>query len=51
MRESGRAEQICATIIEVARQCNLDRDVELPESDEAVKALDMDKRDAVSYEG
>lgn len=25
MRESGRAEQICATIIETARQCNLDK--------------------------
>ncbi|GAX72580.1 hypothetical protein CEUSTIGMA_g36.t1 [Chlamydomonas eustigma] len=47
MRESGRAEQICATIIEVARSCNLDRDVALPEGDEAVKALDVDKRDAV----
>ncbi len=25
MRESGRAEQICATIIETAKQCNLDK--------------------------
>lgn len=25
MRESGRAEQICATIIETARQCNFDK--------------------------
>jgi magnesium chelatase subunit H len=25
MRESGRAEQICATIIETARLCNLDK--------------------------
>lgn len=37
MRESGRAEQITATIIETARQCNLDKDVQLPADDEAVK--------------
>lgn len=37
MRESGRAEQICATICETARQCNLDKDVSLPADDEAMK--------------
>ncbi|GIL44514.1 hypothetical protein Vafri_1964 [Volvox africanus] len=45
MRESGRAEQICATIIETARQCNLDKDVKLPEAD--AKDLTMDDRDLV----
>eukprot|EP01025_Chloroclados_australasicus_P056517 TRINITY_DN7000_c0_g1_i1.p1 TRINITY_DN7000_c0_g1~~TRINITY_DN7000_c0_g1_i1.p1 ORF type:complete len:1392 (-),score=211.30 TRINITY_DN7000_c0_g1_i1:327-4502(-) len=45
MRESGRAEQICNTIIETARQCNLDRDVELPEGD--ASELSKDARDTV----
>ncbi|KXZ56333.1 hypothetical protein GPECTOR_1g294 [Gonium pectorale] len=44
MRESGRAEQICATIIETARQCNLDKDVKLP--DEGLQ-LTMEERDLV----
>lgn len=47
MRESGRAEQITATIIETARQCNLDKDVALPADDEAVKGMSMDERDLV----
>eukprot|EP00955_Chlamydomonas_euryale_P001090 12527-Chlamydomonas_euryale.AAC.4 len=47
MRESGRAEQICATIVETARQCNLDRDVTLPADDEALKQLNMDERDSI----
>jgi len=47
MRESGRGEQICATIIETARQCNLDKDVKLPADDEAAKALTLDERDMV----
>ncbi|GIL68376.1 hypothetical protein Vafri_21675 [Volvox africanus] len=45
MRDSGRAEQICATIIETARQCNLDKDVKLPEAE--AKDLTMDDRDLV----
>lgn len=47
MRESGRAEQITATIIETARQCNLDKDVALPADDEGVKSLTMEERDLV----
>ncbi|WIA33976.1 hypothetical protein OEZ86_007071 [Tetradesmus obliquus] len=47
MRESGRAEQICATIIETARQCNLDKDVDLPADDAAAKDLTIDQRDLV----
>ncbi|KAI8476659.1 MAG: magnesium protoporphyrin chelatase [Monoraphidium minutum] len=46
MRESGRAEQITATIIETARQCNLDKDVALPEAD-AAGSLTIDERDAI----
>ncbi|GFR47291.1 hypothetical protein Agub_g8978, partial [Astrephomene gubernaculifera] len=45
MRESGRAEQICATIIETAKQCNLDKDVKMPECD--AKDLSIDQRDQV----
>jgi hypothetical protein len=46
MRESGRAEQITATIIETARQCNLDKDVALPPAEEA-SSLSMEERDNV----
>ena len=45
MRESGRAVQIANTIVETAKQCNLDRDIELPEEDAA--DLDMDARDSI----
>lgn len=44
MRESGRAEQICATIIGTARQCNLDKDVQLPGEDDK---LTIEQRDLV----
>ena len=44
MRDSGRAEQITATIIETAKQCNLDRDVTLPDEG---KELTQDERDLV----
>lgn len=47
MRDSGRAEQITATIIETARQCNLDKDVNLPADDAAMAALSLDERDTV----
>ena len=54
MRDSGRAEQITATIIETARQCNLDKDVNLPADDAAMAALSLDERDGLllttSYE-
>jgi magnesium chelatase subunit H len=45
MRELGRAVQIANTIVETAKQCNLDRDIELPEED-AVD-LDVDARDSI----
>jgi len=47
MREGGRGEQICATIVETARRCNLDRDVDLPADDAALRALSLDARDLV----
>ena len=46
LREGGRASAICGTIIETARQCNLDRDVKLPDAD-AVADLSLDERDSV----
>lgn len=45
MRESSRSDAICATIIETARQCNLDKDVDLPEDD--TKELTVDEKDLV----
>jgi magnesium chelatase subunit H len=45
MRDNGRAPAICGTIIETARQCNLDKDVDLPETDP--KDLSMEDRDIV----
>eukprot|EP00798_Chlamydomonas_sp_ICE-L_P000627 gene627-2061_t len=47
MRESGRAVQIVATIVSTARQCNLDKDVNLPADDEAAMNLTHDERDMV----
>ena len=45
LRESGRGTAICATIIETAKQCNLDKDVQLP-ADET-KELSLEERDSV----
>ena len=45
MRESGRANAICSTIVETARLCNLDKDVSLP--DEDPKDLTLDERDQI----
>lgn len=45
MRDSGRAPAVCASIIETARQCNLDKDVQLPEEDP--KDLSIDERDLI----
>lgn len=47
LREGGRGPAICATIIETARQCNLDRDVQLPGEDEDTKGLSLVERDAI----
>jgi hypothetical protein len=45
LRESGRGPAICNTIIETARQCNLDKDIKLPEED--AKELDLAQRDSL----
>lgn len=45
LREGGRGVQIVNAIVETARQCNLDKDVALPEGDTA--NLDLEARDAV----
>jgi magnesium chelatase subunit H len=45
MRDSGRAPAVCASIIETARQCNLDKDVALPEQEP--KDLSIDERDLI----
>ncbi len=47
LREGGRGPAICDTIIATARRCNLDKDVALPEEDEASKDLGMDARDLI----
>jgi hypothetical protein len=46
LRETGRGGAICSTIIETARQCNLDKDVSLPE-DPDTNALSLEERDTV----
>eukprot|EP00884_Botryococcus_braunii_P002250 jgi/Botrbrau1/12025/Bobra.0293s0002.1 len=46
LRESGRGAAICSTIIETARQCNLDKDVALPE-DPDTKDMSVDERDTI----
>jgi magnesium chelatase subunit H len=45
LRESSRGVQIVNAIVETARQCNLDKDVDLPEAD--ASSLDLEARDGV----
>ncbi len=45
LREGGRGVQIVNTIVETARQCNLDKDVDLPNDDSST--LDLEGRDAL----
>ena len=45
LRESSRGIQIVNAVVETARQCNLDKDVVLPEVD--ASELDLDARDSV----
>lgn len=44
-KESGRAASIVNSIVESARQCNMERDVPLPDTD--AKELSMDERDRI----
>ena len=45
LRESGRGAAICSTIIETARQCNLDKDIDFPDAE--CKDLTLDERDRI----
>ncbi|MFL0748116.1 MAG: magnesium chelatase subunit H, partial [Prochlorococcus sp.] len=45
LREGGRGVQIVNAIVETSRQCNLDKDVDLPDKD--ASELELDQRDAV----
>ena len=45
LREGGRGVQIVNTIVETARQCNLDKDVDLPEGEAG--SIDLEGRDAL----
>ncbi|KAK9814827.1 hypothetical protein WJX72_012187 [[Myrmecia] bisecta] len=45
LRESGRGAAICSTIIETARQCNLDKDIAFPEGD--CKDQSLEQRDTI----
>lgn len=47
LREGGRGPAICLTIIETAKQCNLDKDVVLPGEDEDTKGLQLEERDEI----
>ena len=47
VRESGKGSTIANSIVATARQCNLDKDVELPGEDEDLSLLTVDERDAV----
>ena len=46
LRESGRGAAICSTIIETAKQCNLDKDVQLPE-DADTRENSTEERDSL----
>jgi magnesium chelatase subunit H len=45
LRESSRGVQIVNAIVETARQCNLDKDIQFPDAD--ASELDQDGRDGV----
>ncbi|OMO71341.1 CobN/magnesium chelatase [Corchorus capsularis] len=42
LKDSGRGQQIVSSIISTARQCNLDKDVELPEEGEEISQKERD---------
>jgi magnesium chelatase subunit H len=47
LREGGRGGAICATIIETAKQCNLDKDIKLPLMSEEAMSMEIEGRDNV----
>merc|ERR1719502_734567 len=47
LRESGRGSTIVNSIVATARQCNLDKDVDLPGEEEDTAELSLEERDGV----
>jgi len=47
LRESGRGSTIVNSIVATARQCNLDKDVDLPAEDDDTADLTLEERDGV----
>jgi len=47
VRESGKAATICNSIVASARQCNLDKDVDIPGEEDDCAELSIEQRDAV----
>jgi magnesium chelatase subunit H len=47
LREGGRGPAIASTIISTARQCNMDKDCNLPSDDVDTKEMPMDDRDLI----
>jgi len=47
LRESGRGPSIVNSIVATARQCNLDKDVDLPGEDDDTAVLSVEERDGV----
>merc|ERR1719502_1793792 len=47
LRESGRGSTIVNSIVAQARQCNLDKDVDLPGEEDDTASLTIEERDAV----
>ena len=46
-REGGRGAAICSSIISTARQCNMDKDCNLPPDEADTKEMALDDRDLV----
>jgi len=46
-RENAKGATICSSIVATARQCNLDKDVELPSEEDDLSVLSVDERDAI----
>ncbi|THG14934.1 hypothetical protein TEA_018943 [Camellia sinensis var. sinensis] len=42
LKDTGRGQQIVSSIISTAKQCNLDKDVDLPDESEEISAKDRD---------
>lgn len=47
LREGGRGPAICSTIISTARQCNMEKDCQLPGDETDTKVMTLDDRDEI----